>query len=119
MKKLLFIIVMALFMPCANIWAADGDTFTATTVEGVEMNFEILSEDGKTCSVARDAISRSHNGSVTIPEFVNGYRVTAIGTYAFQMCYFSSVSIPNSITTINYGAFYYCSNLKNVVIPNE
>ena len=45
--------------------------------------------------------------------------LTAIGNYAFQSCTgLTSITIPNSVTTIGYQAFYNCSNLS-VTIPNS
>ena len=72
--------------------AADGDTFTATTIEGVEMTFKILSEEEKTVQVGKgdflnSAISTSTMGSVTIPNVVSvgdtDYMVQSIGRSSF------------------------------------
>ena len=53
--------------------------------------------------------------SVSIPE-----SVTTIGEYAFSGCSsLTSVTIPNSVTTINREAFRGCSNLTSVTIPNS
>ena len=48
--------------------------------------------------------------SVTIPN-----SVTSIGDYTFYNCSgLTSVTIPNSVKSIEYGAFKSCSNLENV-----
>lgn len=40
--------------------------------------------------------------------------------YAFSYCYgLTSVTIPESVTTISTGAFNYCMNLSTVTIPNS
>ncbi|MCQ2291445.1 MAG: leucine-rich repeat domain-containing protein, partial [Muribaculaceae bacterium] len=53
--------------------------------------------------------------SVTIPN-----SVTTIGYYAFRECSsLTSVTIPNSVTTIDGWAFGYCSSLTSVTIPNS
>lgn len=53
--------------------------------------------------------------SVTIPN-----SVTSIGTYAFFNCFgLTSVTIPNSVTSIGNGAFQNCSSLTSVTIPNS
>ena len=57
-------------------------------------------------------------GAVVIPSTLGGYPVTAIGIYAFKSCSFSSITIPNSVTTINNYAFQLCSNLPSLTIPN-
>lgn len=50
MKKRLLLSFMAL-LTASGMWAADGDTFKANTIEGVEMTFTVISEADKTCYV--------------------------------------------------------------------
>lgn len=62
--------------------------------------------------------------SVVIPKSVsyNGttYEVVAIDTAAFaQCCKLTSITIPNSVTSIGYGAFIGCSGLTLITIPNS
>ena len=63
-------------------------------------------------------------GNIIIPESTtyNGttYSVTSIGEYAFYNCSgLTSVTIPNFVTSIGEYAFYYCSGLTSVTIPNS
>jgi|GEM_PF-1515455 len=59
-------------------------------------------------------------GAITIPSTLGGYPTVAIGEYAFLECdSLTSVTIPNSVTTIGYEAFEYCTNLTSVTIPNS
>ena len=52
--------------------------------------------------------------SVTIPD-----SVTSIGASAFKHCSsLASVTIPDSVTYIGYGAFAYCDSLTSVTIPD-
>ena len=53
--------------------AADGDSFTATTAEGIEMTFVITSEEKLTAKVGdgkNPAIDIASEGSLTVPETV-------------------------------------------------
>ncbi len=53
--------------------------------------------------------------SITIPN-----SVTSIGVYAFRGCSgLTSITIPNSVTSIGSGAFYNCTGLTSVTIPNS
>ncbi|MBQ3804227.1 MAG: leucine-rich repeat protein [Prevotella sp.] len=84
--------------------------------------------DGSSVSVTYQgtyysSYSNEYTGTVVIPETVtyNGktYSVTSIGDYAFYLCSgLTSVTIPNSVTSIGSWAFYYCSGLTKVIVPN-
>ena len=68
--------------------------------------------------------SNEYTGSVVIPETVTysgkTYSVTSIGSNAFYNCSgLTSVTIPNSVTSIGTGAFYGCSGLTSVTIGNS
>ena len=51
--------------------------------------------------------------SVTIPN-----SVTSIGASAFQACSVNSITIPNSVITIGDEAFYGCTGLTSAIIGN-
>ena len=126
--------MLALTLLCTTftaLYAADGDVFTAKTVEGVDMTFKVISETDKTCQVGevvqtggevinKPAIDKLTIGAITIPNNVNGYSVTRIAYYAFYRCKdLTSIVIPNSVITINPFAFEYCSSLTSITIPNS
>ena len=68
--------------------------------------------------------SGKYSDEVVIPESVEHegttYSVTSIGEKAFYECSgMTSVTIPNSVTSIGDYAFFYCSGLTSVTIPNS
>ena len=53
--------------------------------------------------------------SITIPN-----SVTSIGNSAFSFCIgLTSIEIPNSVTSIEKNAFIYCIGLTSIIIPNS
>ena len=104
-----------------------GESFTATTVEGVDVTYTIINEDQKTCKVGytynkksaiRSAINKSTVGSVTIPTMVNGYSVTEVSDYAFFDCKnLTLVTLPSSIKYFGKSALSGCSSLQSIEIP--
>ena len=65
-----------------------------------------------------------YSGSVFIPTTVNyngvTYTVTSIGSNAFYECTgLTSINIPNSVTSIGDDAFFGCTRLTSIVIPNS
>ena len=90
-------------------------------VDGIYYN---LDTSGKTAEVTYQSLSNSYRGSVDIPSSVtyNGikYKVTGIGDGAFWGCSgLTSVTIPNSVTGIGDRAFWDCSGLTSITIPNS
>src|SRR5574344_876407 len=68
--------------------------------------------------------SGTYTGDVIIPDSVTynsvHYKVTSIGYEAFYNCSsLTSVTIPNSVTTIGDGSFSGCTGLKSVIIGNS
>lgn len=56
---------------------------------------------------------------VTIPSRYKGKPVTMIDHAAFHNSTVTSVTIPDSVTSIHDSAFAYCSSLTNISIPNS
>ena len=126
MKHKLFTTLLVMLMSM-TVWGADGDTFKATTIEGVEMEFKILSELSKTCQVGNGespCISTAVTGVVTIPSEVEGYQVTGIGASAFgisggeEHINVSKVNIPEGVTTIGNFAFLW-SGIESINLPTS
>ena len=61
------------------------------------------------------AVSTSTTGALTIPSSLGGYPVTSIGKYAFYKCSgLTSVTIPDGVTNVGEYAFNSCKGLTNV-----
>lgn len=58
------------------------------------------------------------NTDIVIPHIIEGLPVTVIGWSAFEDCEFTSVIIPEGVTTIEGGAFYCCLDLKQIRLPS-
>jgi hypothetical protein len=59
------------------------------------------------------------DGAVTIPSRINGLPVTRIEFGAFHYCpHLSSITVPNSVTSIGDEALFGCTNLTSVTIGN-
>lgn len=111
----------------APLIEVDGNTFTAKTVEGIEMTFKILSTEEKTCQVGIGvndelimvpAVAYETSGHVTIPALARGYTVKEIGKGAFMYLEgITSVNIPDNVTYIDWYAFSDCYRLESVNIP--
>ena len=112
MKRLLF--TFCFFISTASFWGQLVVSYHVTE-GGVKYDifesekFALVSgPEDKNCEV------------IEIYEEVDGYKVLGIESLAFSGCNnLSSVSIPNSVTTIGYQAFYGCNSLTSVSIPNS
>ena len=72
----------------------------------------------------RNSYYDEYSGSITIPATVthNGvaYSVASIGEEAFYDCSsLTTINIPESVTSIGGGAFYECSSLTAITIPEN
>ena len=79
-----------------------------------------INDATKTASVTRG----NYSGNIVIPETIDydgiHYMITTICEKAFYNCSgLTSVTIPNSVTSIGEGAFYNCSGLNSLTIPNS
>ncbi len=87
----------------------------------VTLSYEILTDESanKRFAVVTGTATDA-KGDLAIPKEIEGCPVTSIEDEAFWDCSgLTSVTIPNSVTSIADGAFKKCSGLTSVTIPNS
>ncbi|MGM9817241.1 MAG: leucine-rich repeat domain-containing protein, partial [Lepagella sp.] len=114
--KVLF--VLAILILIANSISASAIGFT---VDGVRYS---VNNDNTTVTVAGYPSGSEPTGDLIIPESITYggvlYPVTSIGKRAFFFCSgLTSVTIPNSVISIGEEAFENCTGLTSVTIPNS
>ena len=104
------------------------------TYEGQTLTYTVIDEEAKTC-MTKEGVYNAYGdysystgnrveGTLIIPEIVKDgekeYSVISIGDAAFYKCSsLTSVTIPNSVTSIGEYAFGICSSLTSVTIPES
>ena len=100
-------------------YSTDPITFTIG-----DLNYRV-NDDNVSVTVLGHVDGYNAQGALVIPESVSyeghDYAVTVIGNTAFLYCfYLTSLTLPNTVTTIEEGAFAYCSGFTgDLVIPNS
>ena len=112
-----FMMLMTAFMMSSTSFAHDA------YVDGIYYNLDKTKKEATVTFKGDGTKSDSYSKSVTIPETVNvggvTYSVTFIGNAAFGNSHsVTSVSIPNTVTKIGYGAFYGTA-LTSIYIPKS
>jgi hypothetical protein len=98
-----------------TVYCTDGNV-TYGSDESEKM-FDYVLETDSTCKITR---YNGYDSYIVIPEYIDGYRVTAIGEKAFASNNnIISVTIPSTVTEIHSYAFLDCNGLENVIIPDS
>jgi len=130
MKKYVVFALIALF--CASSHSAWSQYVKLTAADGTVSWIEIKGTiDGTNIEIYKSdyssAIDKNTSGAIDLwnvwsesGERGTHYRVTSIGNGAFYQCSgLTSVVIPNSVTSIGRSAFESCSGLTSITIPNS
>ena len=110
MKKILSLLLVAtLFISMLST-----SVIAASTNENSHLTYKLQNE-----RIIITGIDENFIGDLVIPETIDGFPVTEISSYAFEYCQsILSVTIPDTITVIGYGAFCCCDNLVEVYISD-
>ena len=110
-KTLTFALVLAALL-CLLVLSAsayDGTEYGSTGMYYRISNGEATITDAKSDIKIAD-----------IPKSIDGYPVARIGDYAFSGCTgLTSITIPDSVTSISYSAFSGCDGLTSITIPDS
>ena len=102
----------------SNLTIQSGNPAVQDAANAPLFDFEFIPPDNTAVIVT----NYKYNGAaadVTIPSRYQGKPVTMIGHAAFHDSAVTSVTIPDSVTSIHDSAFAYCSSLTNISIPNS
>ena len=80
----------------------------------------LYTKDASTGDVTVTDVEAGSETSIEIPETIDGGTVKIIGANAFEDCdTFTSITLPQSLTSIEDIAFAYCTALQNINIPQN
>ena len=80
----------------------------------------LYTKDASTGNITITKVKAGSETSIDVPESIGGKNVTAIGKDAFRGNYYlESVTLPQSVTSIEDLAFAYCDALQNINIPQN
>ena len=124
--KSLLALTLALIMvlgvaPISELAGVDFASLFAPKAEAAGKTYGIYTyEVGKDGTITITDCDTSANGAITIPSEIDGKPVTYIGYNAFYGCTgLTSITIPNSVTYIGHNAFWYCSGLTSITISDS
>ena len=117
------------FAGCTNLTSVNyaGDWSNLTIQSGNpavqdaanEQLFDFKFTPDNTAVIVNNYKCKGTAADVTIPSHYKGKPVTTIGHAAFFNSAVTSVTIPDSVTSIDDNAFGFCSQLTNISIPNS
>lgn len=84
-----------------------------------EFTYEMISDHVEITGFVSQKPETHASQTITIPAEIEGLPVTSIGELAFQNEQFSEIVFPDTLETIQYGAFQFCHSLQDVQFPDK
>ena len=112
------VVLLCSITTIAHDFEADGIYYNITSSEDLTVEVTYRGDD------SYNSYSNEYTGEVSIPENIayngNTYSVIRIGEGAFYGCSsLMNINIPNSVTNVGKNAFQACSNLTSITIPSS
>ena len=101
----------------SNLTIQSGNPAVQDAANAPLFDFEFTLDN--TAAIVTNYKYKGTAADVTIPSRYQGKPVTTIGHAAFFNSAVTSVTIPDSVTSIDDNAFGFCSQLTNISIPNS
>jgi hypothetical protein len=76
-----------------------------------------VNDDLTSCTIT--GIGECKHDDLYIPDNIDGYKVTALASYALKNCIASKITIGNNINSIGDRAFYACKNITEITVPSN
>lgn len=113
---LLSVLILVSVFTALPLTAGAADTNSETYTSG-DFEYKIL--DNGTAEITKYTYT-GFAKKLEIPNTLDGHAVTSIGSRAFFYCTrITDIIIPDSVTNIKFGAFTSCINLASITIPDS
>ena len=111
--------IIAKLLVCAAAFIVTLPVVAATeVVNGIEWNYTLSNGKAKIFNNRSAAISTSTVGALAIPSVLGGCPVTSIGARAFYGCSkLTSITIPDGVINIETSAFSGCNGIRSASVP--
>ena len=123
MKKIMLLFISVITVIITMFAVADVAFANTSQVKNSDINWTDGVTGGAIYFDARTGTITGCDSKVEnakIPESINGTKVTKIGRYAFFRCAsLTEITLPDTVTCIEYGAFEKCTSLGKITIPNS
>ncbi len=111
MKRIISILIC--IISCFMLLATSGFSF-AFAVSSIDISYTVENGEATVTGYTGNPIT------LTIPDTLGQYPVTAIGDDAFYQCTsLTELHIGQNVRTIGANAFYLCTSLREVILPNS